>query len=231
MATTDQREDVLGWLGAALWLLPLSTLLLALTTLTHEPDHAEDFAAWSEYVTTGIFRLSHVAGSILGAALGLVGVVAALIFLVHGSRARSAFLGTALTVVANIFYSSVFGIAAFTQPAMGLAFLAGEGDMRGFYDDVYGGPMLVTFAVGSLAWLAGAGLLGLAVAGTAPELRWAGRGYAAAMVLFPVLGFSVWALQPVAGLVAAVSATVIALRLPHSAWASSTERGVRRARV
>ena len=151
MATTDQRPDVMRWVAVALWLLPLYALLLALSTLTHEPDHVADFGAWAEFVTTGIFRVSHVAASIFGAALGLIGLVAALVLLVHGPRARSAFLATALTVVANVAYTAVFGLAAFAQPAMGRAFLAGEGDMRAFYDDVYGLPMLVTFAIGSLA--------------------------------------------------------------------------------
>ena len=51
----------------ALRLLPVYGVLLMLSTLTHEPDHTEDFAAWSRYVTTDVFVVSHVVGSILGA--------------------------------------------------------------------------------------------------------------------------------------------------------------------
>lgn len=202
------------WAAAALWLLPLHALLLVVTTLTHEPDHTVDFGAWSEYVTTDVFLVSHVVGSILGGAVWLVGLMGAVLLLATGPRAEGAFAGTALLVVGNVVFTSVFGLAAFTQPAMGEAFLAGEGDMPGFYDDVYGTPMLTTFAIGALAWLVGSVVFGLAVAGSAPGLRWAGRAYAAAVFLFPVLGFTVSLLQPVAGAAAAVAGVVIARRLP-----------------
>lgn len=216
MGVGDRRSTPWRWAAAALWLLPVHALLLALSTLTHEPDHAEDFEAWSEYVTTDQFLVSHMVASVLGAALGLVGLLGALVLLWQGPRAARALIGVALTVVGNVAYGALFAIAAFAQPAMGRFFLDGDGGMRDFYDEVYAAPLLTTFAIGSLAWLAGAALVGSAVAGTASSLRWPGYVYGGAILLFPITGFTVQVLQPVCGLVAAGAAVVIAQRLPSA---------------
>lgn len=204
------------WAAAALWLLPVHALLLALSTLTHEPDHVEDFQAWSEYVTTDQFLVSHVVASVFGVAIGLVGLLGALVLLWQGPRATRALAGVALTVVGNVAYTALFATAAFTQPAIGRWFLDGDSSMRDFYDEVYAAPLFITFAIGSLAWLAGAVLIGMAVAETAPTLRWPGYVYGAAILLFPISGFTVQVLQPVCGLVAAGAAAVIAQRLPSA---------------
>ncbi len=202
--------------AAALWLLPVYGLLLMLSTLTHEPDHTEDFAAWSRYVTTDVFVVSHLVGSILGAGLGLVGVMAALVLLVRGPAPVAATVGAAMTVLGNVCFTSVFAAAAYAQPAIGRAYLAGRPGAEDLYDDVYGTPLLVMFGVGALFFVAGAVVLGRAVARTAPGLRWAGYAYAASLVLFLVAGFTVAVVQPVAGAAVAVAATVIARRLPAS---------------
>jgi hypothetical protein len=215
--TTAQHERAgsgLRLARAALWLLPVYTLLLALSTLTHEPDHAEEFADWSRYVTTDVFVVTHVVGSILGAALGLVGIVAALLFLVRGPAATSAMTATALTVVGNVLFTGLFAAAAFAQPAIGRAFLAGQEGAEGLYDEVYGTPLLATFGVGALCFLAGAILFGRAVAHTSAGLRVAGWGYATALVLFVVSGFTVSVVQPVLAALACAAAVLIALRLP-----------------
>lgn len=212
-----QREHTgsrLRLAAAGLWLLPLHGVLLAVTTLTHEPDHTVDFAAWSRYVTTDVFLVSHIVGSIFGAALGLVGVACALVFLVRGPAAGTALVAVALTIVGNVLFTSVFAAAAYAQPAIGRAFLAGREGAEGLYDEVYGTPLIITLGVGALAFIAGALLLGRAVARTSPSLIWAGWGYGVMIVAFLVTGFTVSVLQPVAGLLAAAAAAVIALRLP-----------------
>ena len=83
MTTLQATERHLRLATAGVWLLPAYALCLALSTLTHEPDHSEDFAAWSRYVTTDVFVISHVGLSILGAGLGLVGVVCALVLMLR----------------------------------------------------------------------------------------------------------------------------------------------------
>lgn len=215
--TIAQREESgsrLRLAAAGLWLLPAYGVLLALTTLTHEPDHAVDFAAWSRYVTTDVFLVSHIVGSIFGAALGLVGVVCALLFLVRGPAARTATVAAALTIIGNVLFTSVFAAAAYAQPAIGRAYLAGREGAEGLYDEVYGTPLLLTLGVGALAFVAGALLFGRAVAATSPSLTWAGWGYGVMIVAFLVTGLIFSTLQPVAGALAAAAAVAIALRLP-----------------
>ena len=174
--------------------------------------------------------VSHVVGNILGAGLGLVGVMAALVLLVRGPAPVAATVGAALTVLGGV-ATSVFFAAAYAQPAIGRAHLAGRPGAEDLYDDVYGTPLLVVFGVGALLFMAEAVVLGRAVARTAPGLRWAGYGYAASLVLFLVSGLTVSTVQPVAGAAAvAVAATMIARRLPASVagprpWAATDDEG------
>ena len=208
---TDRRLAALG-----LWLLPVYALLLALSTLTHEPDHAEDFEAWSRFVTTDIFLVSHLGASILGAGLGLVGTVCAMVLMLRGPAARSALVAAALTIIGNVLLTSVFAAAAYAQPAIGRAFLDGMPGAEGLYDEVYGAPLFTALGLGALAFVAGALLLGRALARTAQSLRWAGWTYGAALVVFLVAAFTVPVLQPVAAAVACAAAVVVALRLPSA---------------
>ena len=216
MTTSSSRgTDTDGRLAAlGLWLLPVYALLLALSTLTHEPDHAEDFEAWSRFVTTDRFLVSHLGASILGAGLGVVGTVCAMVLMLRGPAAGSALVAAALTIIGNVLLTSVFAAAAYAQPAIGRAFLDGMPGAEGLYDEVYGAPLFTALGLGALAFVAGALLLGRALARTSPSLRWAGWTYGAALVLFFVTAFTVAVLQPVAAAVACAAAVVVALRLP-----------------
>jgi hypothetical protein len=207
-------ESAVRLAALAVWLLPVYALLLALSTLTHEPDHAEDFEAWSRYVTTDLFVVTHVGASIFGAGLGLVGTVCAMVLMLRGPAAGTALAATALTIVGNILFTSLFSAAAYAQPAIGRAFLDGMPGAEGLYDDVYGAPLLTAFALGAVTFIAGALLFGRALARTTPSLRWAGWTYGGALVVFLVAGFTVSFLQPVAAAVACVASVVVARHLP-----------------
>ena len=159
--------------------------------LTHEPDHAKDFEAWSRYVTTDVFVVSHVGASILGAGLGLVGAVCAMVLMLRGPAAGTALVATAITIVGNVLFTSVFAAAAFAQPAIGRAFLDGVPGAEGLYDDVYGAPLFTALALGGVMFIVGALLLGRALARTAPSLRWAGWTYGVSLVVFLFAGFTV----------------------------------------
>ena len=204
-----------------LWLIPIYGALLALSTLTQQPDYSTDFQSYAEYVTTDRFLVSHLGASIAGAALGLLGVVAALAFLVRGPAVTAAILGAACTIVGNVLFTALFGVAAFAQPAIGRAFLDGASGVRELNDDVYGTPLFATAAIGFLFFLAGGILLGVAIARVARPLRWVGIGYAASLVLF-VLGFLVLDIaQPIAGALLAAVGVVLALRLPPYSTAAA----------
>ena len=94
--------------------------------------------------------------------------MAALVLLVCGPAPVAATVGAALTVLGNVCFTSVFAAAAYAQPAIGRAYLAGRPGAEDLYDDVYGTPLLVVFGVGALLFVAGAVVLGRAVARTAP---------------------------------------------------------------
>ncbi len=214
--STPHRPTLDRYAAPALWLLPVYGVLLALSTLTHQPP-ISDFDAYARYITTDVFLLSHLVASIGGAGLAAVGTAAALVFLGRGRAVRGAAIGTALTLVAHVVMASAFGSAAFVQPGIGRAHLAGAPDMAALNLDTAYGPALVgTIGVSSLVFFAGAIVLGTAVARTAPGLRWAGIAYAAALQLFVVTGLAVQVLQPVVGLVIALATAVVARRLPRS---------------
>ena len=207
------------WAAFGLWLLPVHAALLALSTITQQPDPSTDFEDYARYITTDVFLVSHLGASIGGAALGCVGALSALAFLVRTRTATLAALGTTLFVVANVLLTAIFSAAAFTQPAIGRAFLDGDESMRAFDEDVYGTPLLVTAMIGLLLFATAGILLGRAIA-RQESLRWPGIVYAVALPAFAILGFLIGILQPIAGAAAAVAGVVIALRLPRATTAA-----------
>ena len=80
MSTQQSTSPDAGPLGRAarlgLWALPVWAVLLSASTITHQPDPKTDLAGWSRYVTTTEFLASHLIASILGAAIGALGLVA-----------------------------------------------------------------------------------------------------------------------------------------------------------
>lgn len=200
---------------AGLWFLPVYGVLLALSTLTQQPDYETDFEGYAEYVTTDRFLISHLGASIAGAALGLIGVVAALAFLARGPAVTAAIVGMALTIIGQVGNIALFGVAAFAQPAIGRAYLDGAEGTPELNDDVYGTPLFATAGVAILCFIAGAILLGVAIARAGGPLRWPGIGYAVTLALFPILFFTFAAAAPVAAALFAAVAIFIAVRLPR----------------
>ena len=172
-----------------LWLLPAYGMLLGLSTLTHQPPVA-DFDAYARYITTDVFLVSHLGASILGAALAVLGVVAVTAYLVSGRAAVLAVAGLVLTTVANIYLSAAFGSAAFVQPGIGRAHLAGVAGMPALNADTAYGPALIATAAGAtLLLIASAIVLGSAIARSHRRLRTVGVAYAVLLPLFALSGF------------------------------------------
>jgi hypothetical protein len=212
---SDPRNQPLVRAAAVgLWLLPVYGVLLTLSTLTHQPP-VSDFDAYARYVSTDTFLVGHLGASVGGAALGALGAVAVLVYTANGRAGGAAVAGTALTIVANIGLSAAFGSAAFAQPGIGRAHLAGAPGMPALNaDTAYGPPLVVTALLSSLLFVVAAIVLGTAAARTHPRLRLAGIGYAVGLALFAVSGFLLPVGQPVAGLVAAAAGVLLARRLP-----------------
>jgi hypothetical protein len=199
---------------AGLWLLPVYGVLLGVSTLTHQPS-IDDFDAYARYVTTDSFLAGHLGASIFGVALAVLGAVAVTAFLVQGRTARAAVTGLVLTTVANTFLAATFGSAAFVQPGIGRAHLAGVPGMADLNDDTaYGPAFFATALPATLLFVVAAVVLGTAVARSGPGLRWYGVGYAVLLAAFAVTGFAAQPLQPVAGFGFAVATAALAIRLP-----------------
>jgi hypothetical protein len=205
------RRPLLG----ATWALPVFGALLTVSTVTHQPSYFTDFPAYADYVTTAPFLISHLGASIVGAAIGIIGTVAAVAVLVgRTARPGRLLLGAASSVVGHVLNTAVFGVAAFAQPAIGRAYRTGLDGIVDVNSDVYGPALFGTVIVAALFWIAGAVLIGTSVARTGSTLRIPGLVVAVALPIFYVAGPTVEILQPVAGLVFTVAAVLIAKRLP-----------------
>jgi len=174
-----------------LWALPVWAALLFLGTLTHQPDTRTDFAGFARYVTTSEFLVSHIVASIVGAAIGVLGLLALFTFLALRRRTRFGAVSLAMAVVGNVLITAVFGMAAFAQPAVGRLYLSGSTGQAGAvaaYGDMYGTPLGITAGVGIVLLAVGVVTLGIAAARSRVLPAWAGIGMAVGIVVFGVVG-------------------------------------------
>ena len=206
-----------SWGRVAVWAVAVYGILLAASTITHQPDYKTDFPAYADYVTTQQFLVSHVLGSIAGAGFAVIGAAAIFVLAVRSAPRASAW-GFILWSFAQVGLASVFGVAAFFQPAVGRAFIDGGGDVAvDINERVYDGPVLVMVGVGLVLFLVGAILLGMAARRTELLPRWAGLIFVVSAVAFVLSFFLFDTVQPVAGLgiaVAGVGFGVGAQRVP-----------------
>jgi hypothetical protein len=214
------RDHLQKWARVAIWALPAYGLLLAAGTITQQPDYQTDFSAYARYITTPQFLLSHLIASIAGAGFGLVGA-AALFILADRMASRQARWGFGLWAFAQAGLVSIFGVAAFFQPAVGRAFLGGSREVAvAINEDVYGGPLFLTAGLSVLLFIAGGILLGIAASRTQSWPRWAGFTFAASVTVFAIGNFvGIPLLQPLAGLSIAWAGAGFAVAARRSAVA------------
>ena len=200
-----------------LWLLVAWAVLLLLATFTHQPPYMTQFGAWSRYVTSGQFLATHLVGSIFGAGLGALGFMAfSVVLAAHGAE-RLAIWALITAVLGDVAVVAVFGIAAFAQPAIGRAYLAGHHDAHALYDDVNGVPLFATAGVGVLLLSAGLVLYGVAVLRTRLVDRLAGWALIVGGPLFALVGVILAdVVQSVGALLLTVGAVIVALRAPST---------------
>jgi hypothetical protein len=172
-----------------LWALVVWTVFLFLGTITHQPDPRFDFAAFAGYVTTTEFLISHLVTSIVGAAFGVLALLALFTFLALRVRSRLAAVGLCMAVVGNLMVTAIFGMAAFAQPAVGRLYQAGHTeDAIATYNDMYSTPLSVTAAIGLPLLVIGVICIGVAVTRSRVLPRWAGIGMAVGIVVFGLIG-------------------------------------------
>lgn len=182
-------HQVRSFARGALWALPVWAAMLFLGTLTHQPDPQKDFAGFAAYVTTTSFLLSHLINSITGAAIGSIGVVALVLYLQDSKVAGRAITGMVAMIVSNTLVSSIFGVAAFAQTAMGRLFIAGQQNALNFYNEIYSGTLFGTALIALLLFMLGGVLIGNAIASCGSFPRWTGWAIAISMVGFVLSTF------------------------------------------
>ncbi len=163
----------------ALWALPVWSAMLFLGTLTKQPDPQTAFADYAAYVTTNRFLWSHLINSIAGAAMGSIGVIGLMLYLLQEAKsAARAITGMVASVAGNTLMTATFGVAAFAVPAMGRIFQAGQQNALDFYNQVYTFPLIGSSLLGLLLFIVGGIFAGSAMAGSGRLPRWSGWVYA-----------------------------------------------------
>jgi hypothetical protein len=196
-----------GAIRAGLVALPVYGLPVLASTLTHQPDYSSDFRAYAEYVTTPSFLVSHLAGSIAGTVIGILGLLALYGILSGNERARRAATpGLTASVAGLSLVMTLFGAAAFAQPAIGRAYLAGDQAAVAINADVYGAAAISVGVLGGLLYSLGGVFLGVAIWRFERVPRWTGLAYAVAVPLISVVGLVVGAAQTL-GAVLLIAAT------------------------
>jgi len=187
---SPMQEDLDRYARRGLWALPVWAALLLLSTLTHQPSYQTDFPGYAGYITTTPFLISHIIASILGAGIGILGFVALFVRLASRGTPCLALCALVASVLGNTLNTSVFGVAAFAQPAIGRAFLSGHTAAAvAINGDVYGPALFATALPGILLFTLGIVLFGIAVARSGSLPRMAGIGLAVSGPLFAVVGF------------------------------------------
>jgi hypothetical protein len=196
----------------ALWALPVWSALLVWGTLTHQPDPQTDFAAFAAYVTTREFLASHLVASILGAAIGSVGVVALLLYLQATPAAGWAAGGMVATIMGNTLTTAIFGVAAFVQPALGIWYLTGQPGALELYNAIYAAPLFGMALAGLLLFIVGAACVGRALVLSRRYPAWLGWAYALAATVFVLSNFLLPTAQTPAALILLGVTVIIARR-------------------
>lgn len=182
-------HQVRAFARTALWALPVWAALLFLGTLTHQPDPQTDLASFAAYVTTPQFLISHLVASIIGAAIGSLGVVALMLYLQDSKAAGKAITGMAALLLGNTMTASIFGVAAFAQTAMGRMYQAGAPNALDFYNQVYNGALFGTAIVALLLFMVGGVFTGMAITSSGRLPKWAGWVFAITTVGFVLSNF------------------------------------------
>ena len=183
-------KDLTRWIGAGLLGLPLYGALTFWSSMNPQPDPNTHLEAWSRFVTTDHYVLSHLFGSVLGIVFAIFGAIALGAYLATGRAGRLGLVGMVVTVLASALFLTVGGVSTFSAPEEGQAVLAGVEEFENLPPIFANTAMMATFVVSTLLLFVGNLLLGVAVwrSGTLP--RWAGALWTAAAVFMYPLGMA-----------------------------------------
>jgi hypothetical protein len=184
MSTTNTNR----WIGIGLLGLPLYGALTFWSSLDPQPDPDTHYEAWSRFVTTDHYVVSHVLGSTLGLIFAIFGTFALGAYLAGGRAGRLGLVAMVVTVFGTALFLPAMGVSTFAAPAEGQAYLAGIHEFSklppSFADTVFALTSLLVIVL----LFVGNVLLGIAVWRSETLPRLAGAAWALAAVLMYPLG-------------------------------------------
>jgi hypothetical protein len=180
--------DTTNWIRLGLFALPLYGVLTFWSSLDPQPDPNTHYEAWSRYVTTNHYVLTHVFGSILGLILAIFGTFALGAYLTRSRSGRMGLVAMIITVLGSALFLPGVGVSTFAAPEEGQAYLAGiEGITElpiSSADIAFGAISLLVVVL----LFVGNVLMGVAVWRSDTLPKWAGALWAAAPVFMYPLG-------------------------------------------
>ena len=185
--TSLSRDTTINWIRAGLLALPISGLLTMWSTLIPQPNPVTEFEAWSRFVTTPDYLISHLLGTNLGIILLIFGVIALGAYLAkRGHSGRLGLMAMIITIAANALgLMSASGWSTFAAPAIGRAYLTGVEDAMRV--DV-GADFIAIFMLVIALSFVGNVLIGIAIWRSGILPKWAGAIWMAWAVMFYVAG-------------------------------------------
>jgi hypothetical protein len=178
------RTTISTWTAVGLTALPVYTTLLAVGTLTPQPDQLTDPDGWAHFVSTTHYLVSHIATNLFGPILGILGTVALTAVIIPRSP-RLAPTGLVLAVAGQVLFSVPAVISTFVTPAIGQAYLEGNRDVMAL---TFPESATMITALALLFAVAGNVVLGIAAARSPVIPRWVGFTWAVGTLIFYLLG-------------------------------------------
>jgi hypothetical protein len=162
----------------------------------------------------------------VGAAIGSIGVIGLMLYLQDSKAAGRAITGMAATVAGNTLTSSIFGVAAFAQPAMGRLYQAGQQNALDFYNLVYAAPLFGVAIVALLLFIAGGVFTGNAIAASGRFPRWAGWVYAITTAGFVLSNFLFPLAQSLFSALLFIATVIVAWRAGREGYTQDEKQGI-----
>ena len=191
---SERKEQLMNatnttrWIGAGLLALPLYGVLNFWATLDPQPDFSRHPEAWSRFVTTDQYLISHLFGSDLSLIFAIFGVFALGVYLATSRAGRLGLVAMAITVFGSALNLLIGGYSTFASPEQGQMNLQGITEYLDMPPILAQSAFTATFALAILLVLVGNVLLGVAVWRSGVLPKWAGAIWAASALVFYVLG-------------------------------------------
>jgi hypothetical protein len=219
------RTPADSWIRVGLFALPAYGLLIAYSTWKPQPDQVADPAAWARFVSDPSYLVGHVLGNVLGTALVIFGTFAVGAFLAASRAPRLGLWGMVLSITGYVLFTVPGVISTFATPAIGTAYLAGNREVMALE---FSPILTVITLLALLLAVIGNGLVSLAIWRSGSLPRWAGVIWAAATLIFYVLGFALGLATTGASLpTQPIGAALMAIAGVWIAWAVSRQRVTR----